>query len=270
MLYTRLNDAKSAFETQRNLMRVSSALDGGGSVAADKAGNVYVAWHGAGDSKGEEHRRMWLARSTGDGRTFSRESAVNDEPTGVCACCGMRAFVDDAGALHLIYRTATNLTERGMYLLTSRDKGLSFKGRRIDNWHLSSCPMSSATMTADSDRRPVAAWENNGQVFFGTLDQSMSKGPAAIPASGETGKRKHPTIATNAAGETILVWTEGTGWKRGGTLAWQVFDRSGKPAAEKGTAPGVPVWGLATVVTEDGGDFTIIYWNVSKRGASII
>src|SRR4030095_16204876 len=48
MLYARMNDAKSAFEAQRNLMRVSHALDGGGSVAADKEGAVYVAWHGAG------------------------------------------------------------------------------------------------------------------------------------------------------------------------------------------------------------------------------
>src|SRR5262249_20418379 len=38
MLYTRLNDAGTAFEVQRNLIQKAPGLDGGGSVAADKAG----------------------------------------------------------------------------------------------------------------------------------------------------------------------------------------------------------------------------------------
>src|SRR5262249_13223052 len=46
MLYTRSAPQGTAFEPQRNLMQRTSALDGGGTVAADGAGNVYVAWHG--------------------------------------------------------------------------------------------------------------------------------------------------------------------------------------------------------------------------------
>ena len=255
MLYARMNDAKTAFEAQRNLMQFSHALDGGGSLAADKDGAVYVAWHGAGEQKGEEHRRVWLARSTDEGKTFTREAAARAEETGACGCCGMRAFVDPRGALHLFYRTATNMTERGMFLLTSNDKGKSFRGTRLDNWHLTSCPMSSVTAAAN-DQRTLAAWENDGQVYFGAIDSSSQK-PAPAPAP--TGKRKHPAIATNARGETILVWTEGTGWKKGGSLAWQVFDKTDKPVGVMGAAQGVPVWGLATVVTEPDGRFTVVY-----------
>lgn len=257
MLYARMNDAKTAFEAQRNLMQISHALDGGGTVAADSAGDVYVAWHGAGNQKGEEHRRVWLALSTDEGKTFAREAAAFAGETGACGCCGMRAFVDPRGALHLLYRTATNMSERGMFLLTSTDKGKSFRGTRLDNWHLTTCPMSSATMTVNSDKQTLAAWENNGQVYFGAINSPQKS--SATPAPAPTGKRKHPAIATNARGETILVWTEGTGWKKGGSLAWQVFDKNGKPAGEMGVAQGVPVWGLATVVAEAGGGFTIIY-----------
>src|SRR5499426_2292689 len=145
MLYARMNDAKTAFEAQRNLMRVSRALDGGGSVAADKEGAVYVAWHGAGEQKVEEHRRVWLARSTDDGKTFEQETPAFSDQTGACGCCGMRAFVDPRGALYLLYRAATSMTERGMFLLTSADKGKSFRGTRLDNWQLTACPMSSVT-----------------------------------------------------------------------------------------------------------------------------
>jgi len=258
MLYARMSDAQTAFEAQRNLMRTSHELDGGGSLAADRVGNVYVAWHGAGNQKGEEHRHVWLARSTDEGKTFAREAPAFAEDTGACGCCGMRAFVDPRGALHLLYRTATNMTERGTYLLTSTDKGKSFRGMRLDQWHLTTCPMSTTTMTTNSDKRAAGAWENNGQVYFATLDPSSQK-PMATPASAPTGKRKHPAIAANARGETILVWTEGTGWKKGGSLAWQVFDKNGKPVGEMGAAQGVPVWGLATVVAGADGGFTIIF-----------
>lgn len=263
MLYARLNSAGTAFEPQRNLMQFTRGLDGGGSVAADKAGNVYVIWHGIAEQKGEEHRRVWLARSTNEGKTFAHEVAVdpldgNNKGTGACGCCGLRAFADNQGKLYLLYRTATELTERGMFILVSTDKGKSFTGERLDHWQLTTCPMSSVTMAsmADEGKPALGAWENNGQVFFTAL---APKAPAPVAAPDATGKRKHPAIATNTRGETILVWTEGTGWKKGGSLAWQVFDREGKPTAEKGSAPDVPVWGLATVVAETDGRFSIFY-----------
>jgi len=262
MLYARMNVAGTAFEPQRNLMRSSSGLDGGGSVAADKKGNVYVAWHGAGEKKGEEYRHIWLAISTDDGKTFAREVGVSNrnnskEETGACACCGMRAFVDQQGAVYLLYRTATQMTERGMFLLVSHDKGLTFQGQRMDEWTLTSCPMSSVTVA--QARQPLAAWENSGQVFFAPLVTKPLQKPAATAVPGATGKRKHPAIAVNAEGYSLLAWTEGTGWKKGGSLAWQLYDRNGQPTTEKGTAEGVPVWGLATVVALPNSEFTIIY-----------
>lgn len=262
MLYTRMNDAGTAFEPQHNLMRISSGLDGGGSVAADKEGNVYVAWHGAGDQKGEEYRRVWLAVATDEGKTFAREVGVSNqnnpkEETGACACCGMRAFVDQQGAVYLLYRTATQMTERGMFLLVSHDKGRTFQGQRLDEWTLTSCPMSSVTMA--QARKTLAAWENNGQIFFAPIVAKPLQKPAATAAPGATGKRKHPAIAVNAEGYSLLAWTEGTGWKKGGSLAWQLYDRNGQPTAEKGTAEGVPVWGLATVVALPNGEFIIVY-----------
>jgi len=256
LLYTRLDDSGKAFEAQRNLMQFTHELDGGGSLAADKSGNVYVFWHAAADQKGEQHRRVWLARSTDDGRTFAREVSVLTEPTGVCACCGMRAFASDKGELYVLYRTATDMTERGMFLLASTDNGKTFNGKRLDSWNLTTCPMSSAAMAESTGT--IGAWENNGQVFFGAF-ASQADAVKPIAAPGATGKRKHPTVAVNSRGETILVWTEGTGWKKGGSLAWQVFDSHGEPTADKGTAQGVPVWGLATVVAEPGGSFSIIY-----------
>jgi hypothetical protein len=66
-------------------------------------------------------------------------------------------------------------------------------------------------------------------------------------------------VAVNGKGETILVWTEGMGWNKGGSLAWQVYDKGGKPTAERGHAAGVPVWSLVAVFVRPDGHFAIVY-----------
>src|SRR5438045_3785239 len=72
--YAGLDDEGTAFEPQRNVIQAANGLDGGGSVAADDSGNVYVAWHAPEPGgKGEDNRRVWVARSTDEGKTFARE-----------------------------------------------------------------------------------------------------------------------------------------------------------------------------------------------------
>jgi hypothetical protein len=93
MLYARMNEAGNGFEPARNLMRQSSGLDGGGTIADDGRGNVYIAWHGqsalARPQENEGSRRVWLAVSKDDGQSFAPETAVSPAETGACGCCGI-------------------------------------------------------------------------------------------------------------------------------------------------------------------------------------
>src|SRR5262245_31153062 len=105
----------------------------------------------------------------------------------------------------------------------------------------------------------AGAWDTDGQVFFSLIKPGTTEfsKPQSPPGSGN--ERKHPALAFNARGERLLAWTEGTGWERGGALAWQLFDKSGKPTDQKGRADrGIPVWGLPAVVATEAG-FTIIH-----------
>jgi hypothetical protein len=70
-----------------------------------------------------------------------------------------------------------------------------------------------------------------------------------VSAPGEGKGRKHPRIAIAGDSDTLMVWTEGTGWKRGGSLAWQLYDKSGKVIGEKRITAGVPAWSFGAVLT---------------------
>ena len=258
MLYTRLSDDRTTFEPQRNVMQFAVGLDGGSSVAADGSGNVYVAWHAKGDSEGEANRRVWIALSRDEGKTFSREVPAYRLPTGACGCCGMRAFADHQGTVYVLYRAATESVNRNMILLISENAGRSFYGALVHKWKINACPMSTAFI-AEGNRGALLAWETEGQVYYAGAEPSTALVSSPIAPPGDGKRRKHPVVASNARGETILVWTENTGWKKGGSLAWQVFDKANQPTEEKGQADGVPVWSLAAVFSNSDQGFTIIY-----------
>lgn len=261
MLYARMAEDGTKFEPQRNVIKAAYGLDGGGSVAADLEGNVYVAWH-AGDGTGvggESNRRVWIVRSNNDGETFDEERPADADPQGVCGCCGMNAFADREGTLYLLYRSAREKVNRDMVLLTSTNQGKSFRGEVADRWSIATCPMSSEAFV-DAGNSVLTAWETEGQVRFSRIDKKQQLASRPVGAPGSAAGRKHPALAANGRGETILVWTEGTGWERGGALAWQVFDEKGKPTSVKGrVANAIPVWSFAAVYTAPDDSFVILH-----------
>lgn len=259
LLYTRLNDAGTAFEPERNIITYAAGLDGGSTVAADATGNVYVAWHGsAPDNEDKEAgRAVFVTRSTDDGKTFQREKPAVSNKLGACACCGMRALADSRGAVYILFRAATDMLGRGETLLVSRKPGAEFEVAYSHPWKATTCPMSSATLV-EGQSGVLAAWETGDNVFFANVDPATAQ--VSRPVSPMTGlKRKHPVAVANAKGETLFVWTEGTGWAKGGSVAWQLFDPTGNPLGQKGRASGVPVWGLCTAYAKPDGGFVIFY-----------
>jgi hypothetical protein len=258
LLYARLNPKQRAFEPQRNLIQFATGLDGGGAIAADSRGRIFVAWHAGGpDSKGEGDRRVWLATSTDDGATFGRERAISDASTGACGCCGMDALIDRRGSISLLYRSAREVFNRDTYLLRSTDSGRSFRSTRLHEWNLGACPMSTFSLAENGDG-VVAAWETAGPVQFSRIAANGVVGQRIEPPGSER-TRRHPSLAVNSRGNVLLAWSDGTAWQRGGAVAWQVFDNADRPTADSGRSAGVPVWGLVAALARRDGTFTIVY-----------
>lgn len=258
VFFSRMNDSGTAFEPQRNLMQYTIGGDGGLSVAADARGDIYAVWHAAGAEPGESHRRVYLAHSTDDGNTFGREVPISPATLGACGCCGMRAFVDQRGTIYVFYRAAAENIHRDMTLLMSTDQGSTFRAVDVDPWQLNACPMSTSYLS-EGGQRVLAAWEKAGEVYFSQIDPGSLELSPPVAAPGQGDNRKHPAVAANVTGQVLLVWTEGTGWRKGGSLAWQLFNAKGEPSGAIGRAPGVPAWGMPSVFADHQGNFTIVY-----------
>lgn len=244
MLYTRLNDKRDRFEPERNVMIWTGGLDGGGSVAADEEGKVYVTWHGSApdNNRGEVGRAVFVAKSQDEGKTFAKEVRANQTETGACGCCGMKALVS-GDRLYMLYRAATKVINRDMTLLRLGDTE-----QVVSKWNLGTCPMSSAALI-NGRHGVILAWEMEKQIAFADGNH--------VTSPPETAKRKHPSLAENDSGTILLAWAENTGWERGGSLAWQLF-KDNKPIEQIQRAEGIPVWSMPAAVAV-GEQFYIIY-----------
>lgn len=260
MLYTRLNEDGRAFEPERDVITKARGLDGGGSVAADGRGNVYVTWHAPkpGNTNGELGRAVFVAHSGDGGRTFAPERLALETPTGACGCCGMKAFADGRGNLFVSYRGASEDGHRDQHLLIARDGTLDFRLALEHPWKIAACPMSSTSITQSGDT-VLAAWETAGQVYWSRF-RAGAESPTTPISPPTVGRNpKHPVAVGTVRGDVFLVWTEGTGWARGGDVAWQRFDAAGKAVGEKTTVAGLAAWSLAAAVATADGQILVIF-----------
>jgi hypothetical protein len=117
--------------------------------------------------------------------------------------------------------------------------------------------MSSASL-GEGHGSTLAAWETDGRVYFTSVDPKTRKVSQLISPVGGQG-RKHPVVVGNERGQTLLAWTEGTNWGKGGSVVWQVYDRDGTVNSDHGRAEGLPAWSLPTAFATAQGDFVILY-----------
>ena len=251
LCYTRLENGVPA--PQRTLNTGTINLDGGASIAADGKGGVFVVWHASPpEGKSEADRRIYLCRSQDDGASFTAAAPAKGAPPGVCPCCSLKTLAGADGVLRVLFRNASAKSQRDMTLLESRDSAVTFTAKPVHPWPIAACPMSNAALLS-SGKTARAAWETDGTVFTATLTGKLE--PLALSA----GQARHPALAINSRGETLVTWSIGTGWQRGGELGWVLLDAAGKPTATRGTAPGVPVWGHTAAFANAAGDFILLH-----------
>ena len=251
--YTRTNAEGTGFEPQFGVA-AGSGVEAGPSIAADRAGNVFLFWHSG--AVEDAHRSVYMTISRDDGTIFEPARPINAEAEGACNCCGLHALSDDAGTVYLSYRGAGDNVRRGQRLLISGDAGRTFTDELIHPWELGACPVSTTTLSQGPSEITVA-WETQGQVYFAGVDQL----PANVsPAGNAAMRRKSPAVAVNHRGETLLAWGDGAGFRTGGTLHWQVFDTDGQPTSDESQGTDtVPDGSVPTALARADGTFFVIF-----------
>lgn len=251
LLYARLADDGKSFEPPRVLLK--KGLDGGASVAADDCGNVYVVYHApAGKEEGEQHRRVFVTRSRDDGKTFASATSADLPEIGACACCALHAFVTPSDrTLRVVYRSADKMINRDMYLLSFDDKLDHADVRQLSQLKIGKCVMSTA-----SSSNSFIAWEANNAIAM--MDTAAENQKPHTFRGGEN--MKHPAVAV-AGDRVLLVWTEGTGWNKGGKLRCEVFDRRDghRIDASHAYADDLPAWGTPAAFARPDGSFVVLY-----------
>ncbi len=251
LLYARLGPGATAFSIQQNLLGDTTALDGGASIPANGQGRVAVVWHAAPPRKDDESTRLVRVRySDNDRATFPAPKPLHASQPGVCACCSLRAHLAGDGTLCVLYRAATAPTERGMWLITGKTGQTTLK--KLDDCRVAKCPMSSASHMT-SGPTLCGTLENEGQMVTGII--------AETSASRKIGPKhaKHPVLARNSKGQTLVASIRGSGWSRTGTLHWEILDAQGN-IPESGEGDRLPVWSYAATYAQPDGGFFLLHW----------
>jgi hypothetical protein len=126
----------------------------------------------------------------------------------------------------------------------------------LDPWEINACPMTSFAFV-ESSTNILAAWETGNKVYFAQIGAAKPAEPVLAPGAGDD--NKHPSLAVNSAGETLLVWMEGEGWGKGGTLRWQLYSLQGDAVESPGQQPGIPPFSFGAALARPDGGFTILY-----------
>ena len=254
--YTRLTDGK--FQPQRNLLKTSTRLDGGGSLASDSVGHVYAFWHGlpAGGATEETNRTVFLAKSSDDGESFLPETPLKIPARGACGCCGLKAVSFESGKVAVLYRSADGAGGRDVIYLVSSDFGKTFQETLIGPWQANTCPLSTMSL-ARNGPRILMAWETKGKIL-------SASGPERNPGTGNasmvyrgSATQKHPTVIAGK-GHELIVWAEGTRWGVGGDVVWVCRDEKSRVISEDRVS-GLPAWSKPTAVAQSDGTFLVIY-----------
>ena len=105
-------------------------------------------------------------------------------------------------------------------------------------------------------QRSTTSWGvgNGGANPVGLADPG---GPPTILTAASK-EAKHPTLINNGKGRILLEWVEGSGWNRGGSACWEVFDQDLQSTGERRRMEGVPPWGRVAGFASAAGDFVVL------------
>lgn len=199
-------------------------------VAPD--GTIYVAWldgrdratpaghggaHAGHDMSGEGNSSIYLARSTDNGRTFSKNVRVAGN---VCPCCRLTIAFPN-GKVLVGYRQVDPGDVRDIYVAASSDKGDTWEKPQLvarDGWRIIGCPHVGPAL-AMLGSKLYAAWftEGGGDPAINLAvsnDGGKTFGPKQKISAGTTDPT-HPQMVSNGQRIALIFQARSAAQKNG-------------------------------------------------------
>lgn len=261
--YTRSNEERTQFETQRPVVeRFGEGLDAGADVAAIGT-QVAVVW-GAGDLSREYERTVYGRFSRDSGATFGPELQMGNTALGACACCALATDFGAQDELSIAYRSAIEGVGRHMQTLTLQFSGSEIRSGAygelspLQEWELSACPLSTNDIAADAESNQWLVFETEARIMQMKLQGEAPAMPVGDPFV-ET-RQKNPAIAVNGAGDRLIVWGEAISHPRGGRLNMSLFGADGSRLDAGFDAEiEMPEFSFPAAAQLPNGDFIVLY-----------
>ncbi|MDA8617541.1 hypothetical protein N9M23_04645 [Gammaproteobacteria bacterium] len=266
-LYARSDVQRLQFEEQRSLV---SAYIEGVDAAADVAaeGNqVAIVW-GAGALSAEQERTVYARFSDDGGESFGAEQRVGNKDLGACACCSLAAEFDPQGRLSIAYRSAIDGVGRHMQWLTLHAETSSLATANealrgdysplqpLQEWEMSSCPLSTNDFALDTNGEPWVAFETAARI----IRLKANGTAAAVQEPATQTRQKNPSIAVAANGDVLTAWGEAISHSKGGALRAQLEDANGVIIEwELGTEITLPNFSFPAAAAIGGNDFLLLW-----------
>jgi len=159
-----------------------------------------------------------------------------NQPQVRAGVAGMALFATREGTLLGLYRSATEKCPPRFYLLASKNNGKNFQGFAGASVGINACP-NEQYVVHRKRRETLATWKPAAR---SSMEKCLALRCRISQPRPATQVRKHSRLAVNGRGDTLLVWTEGTGWQRGGIARLADVRRPWHALGDKGSAPGVP------------------------------
>jgi hypothetical protein len=143
-----------------------AAREGLHAMATGAGGLLFTAWL---DLR-EGRTKLYGARSTDGGVTWSKNVLIYDSPDGtICQCCHPSIAAGTGNEIYVMWRNVLQ-GARDMYLARSTDAGVTFADARKlgeGTWPLTACPMDGGGV-AMSKHGLTAVWRRDGSLYLTT------------------------------------------------------------------------------------------------------
>ena len=266
-LYARSDAQRLQFEEQRSLVsEYIEGVDAAADVAAE-GNQVAIVW-GAGALSAEQERTVYARFSDDGGESFGAEQRVGNNDLGACACCSLAAEFDTQGRLSIAYRSAIDGVGRHMQWLTLHAETPSLATANealrgdysplqpLQEWEMSSCPLSTNDFALDKNGEPWVAFETAARI----IRLKANGTAAAVQEPATQTRQKNPSIAVAANGDVLTAWGEAISHSKGGALRAQLEDANGVIIEwELGTEITLPNFSFPAAAAIGGNDFLLLW-----------